>query len=178
MLPLMTAFESVCKSYSTAHVISHLAKTAEELGVRGSAVYSIFTVIDDKRWLSVTSAGPETSLILFRRIPRGTLEFDHLPSNPAPIFGHPLKEPFMDHRMEVFRGDVIVVYSDGVADQQIDFNQTHLATFVTNLLDEKNVNSNQQISPKEIAEAIMEESRRKQGGAFSDDVTVMVARVK
>ena len=182
MLPLMTAFESICQSYSTAHVISHLAKTAEALGVCGSAVYGILTVINDidtndtKRWLSVTSAGPE-SLILFRRTARG-LEFDHLPRNPAPMFGHPLKEPFMDHRMEVFRGDVVVVYSDGVAEQQIDFNQTHLATFVTNLLDEKNVDSNQQISPKEIAEAIMEESRRKQGGAFSDDVTVLVARVK
>lgn len=177
MLPLMTVFESVCKSYSTAHVISHLAKTAEDLGVRGSAVYAILTNIGDKVWLSVTSAGPE-SLILFQRTARGTLEFDHLPSNPAPMFGHPLKEPFMDHRKEVSPGDVIVIYSDGVADQQKSFNQTHLATFVTNLLDEKHVNAKQQISPEEIAQAIMEESRKQQGGAFLDDVTVLVARVK
>lgn len=34
MLPLMTAFESVSQSYSTAHVVSMLAKTAEALGVR------------------------------------------------------------------------------------------------------------------------------------------------
>jgi GAF domain-containing protein len=177
MLPLMTAFESVCQSYSTAHVISALSKTAETLGVGGCAVYAILTAIDGKSWLSVTSAGPETLLHLRRLVPRNVITCDHLPKNAAPPFTHPLKEPFMDHRIEVEAGDVIVLYSDGIADPLKTFNQTHLATFVTNFLDEKNVRSPKEFDPKEIAEAILEKSRSEQGGSFSDDVTVIVARV-
>jgi GAF domain-containing protein len=172
MLPLMTAFEAVYNSYSTAHVVSQLARTAQALGVKGSAIYCILTSIDKKRWLSVTSAGHE-SLILFTSTDGFRWQYEFFPKSRAPMLGHPLSEPFMDHRILVSPGDVMVGYTDGIAEQGQRFNATHVATFVANLLDEKN-----DADTSFIANAIVEESRRQHGLAFEDDATVFVARIR
>jgi len=174
MLPFMTAFESIYQSYSTAHVISQLAKTAEALGVRGSAIYCIFSRIGNKTWLSVTSAGHE-SLMIFKREGRDRWSLNYVPpfDIQVPMFGHPLSEPFMDYRIELSAGDIIVGYTDGVADQLKDFNATLLGAFVTHLLGE-----NKTQEPRHIAEAIIEESREKHSYSFDDDTTVFVARVR
>ncbi len=172
MLPLMTAFESVFQSYSTAHVISHLAKTAETLGVRGSAIYCILSFIDGTRWLSVTSAGHE-NLIWLKRGERSTWSFEYVPDAQVLMLGPRRDEPLMDHWFKVSPGDVIVGYTDGIADQLHSFNTTNLAAFVTNFLGEETTHE-----PAAIADAIVKESRQKHGGSFTDDATVLVIRVK
>jgi GAF domain-containing protein len=171
MLPLMTAFESVYNSYSAAHVVSQLAKTAETLGVKGSAIYCVLSSIENKRWLIVTSAGHESLILL--RSDRGRWSYTYFPNFQSPMLGHPLSEPFMDHRVLVLPDDVIVGYTDGIAEQNKPFNATHVATLVANLLNENN-----QAETSSIAEAIVDESRKKHSLAFDDDATVFVARVK
>jgi GAF domain-containing protein len=170
MLPLMTAFESVYDSYSPAHVVSQLAKTAGTLGIRGSAIYCILSSIDGHLWLSVTTAGHE-SLILFKRIDRGRWDISHFPNSRAPMLGHPISEPFMDERVRLSSGDVMIGYTDGIAEHD-DFNANHVSAVVANLL-----NENSTVGTDVIASAVVEESRRKQLG-FGDDATIFVARVK
>lgn len=170
MLPLMTAFESFWQSYSTAHVISQLTETSKAVGVNGSAIYCIFSLIDKKRWLSVTSAGHE-SLILFKKDDRGKWETKYFPDSSGPMFGHPKHEPLMDYRVELSSGDVVVGYTDGVAEQGTAFDANHVSNMVMKVLV-------QQGNPKDIAEAIIQGSRKHHLKGFDDDATVFVVRMK
>lgn len=171
MLPLMTAFESFWQSYSTAHVISQLTKTSELVGVKGSAIYCIFSIIDEKRWLSVTSAGHD-SLIRFKKDGRGRFVHEYFPESHGPFFGNPKREPLMDYRVELSPGDVVVGYTDGVAEEKTGFDANHVSTLVMDALLQKSD------GPKDIAEAIIQGSRRHHPEGFKDDATVFVIRVK
>ena len=174
MLPLMTAFESYWQSYSTAHVISQLTKISEAVGVRGSAIYCIFSLIEDKRWLCVTSAGHE-SLIIFKPLGRGRWSVRYHPDSHGPSFGNPLKEPLIDHRLELSEGDIVVGYTDGLAERGIGFDAIHVVTTVLDFL------GKQGDTPADInvlAETLMQLSREQQKGGFRDDATIFVARVK
>jgi GAF domain-containing protein len=171
MLPLMTAFESFWLSYSAAHVVSQLIKTSEEVGVRGTAIYCIVSLIEDKRWLCVTSAGHD-SLVVFSKEQSGKWNFQYLPKFNGPILGSPLREPLMDHRYEISPGTIIVGYTDGVAEGGQSFDANRLATFVLTFLIE------QGDDPASIAHAIMEKSREQQPNGLQDDATLFVLRVK
>lgn len=166
MLPLMTAFESSWQSYSTTHIISQLKKTSREVGVRGTAIYCIFTLIDSNMWLSVTSAGHERLII----VKRDQFNMKHLiryPEIQGSIFSDPLKEPFLADRLKLSTGDIVVGFTDGV----IEFGEVDsLCTFVWDFLNKIGDD------PKAIAEGIMKWSQEEYDK--DDDATVFIVRVK
>ncbi|MGB7923393.1 MAG: SpoIIE family protein phosphatase [Pyrinomonadaceae bacterium] len=170
MLPLMTAFELSWQSYSTAHVISQLSKTAKAVGVKGTAIYCIFSQIENRKWMSVTSAGHE-SLMLFRK-EKGRWVQHPYPELHGQMFGYPKELPWMDDRVQLFEGDIIVGYTDGVAEQNTNFDANSVNSIVFNVLIYHGD------IPETIAEAIMQASRKQHPEGFQDDATVFVVRVK
>ncbi|MBV9209152.1 MAG: SpoIIE family protein phosphatase [Acidobacteria bacterium] len=174
MLPLMTTFELSGDSYSAAHVISHLIKTSQAVRVRGTAIYCIISLIEKKRWLRVSSAGHD-NLIIFKT-ERGRLKFEYYPPANGPMLGSPLSEPLMDHSLELFAGNIIVGYTDGLVDDSQNFDASQLANFVHGLL-VNNREATEAISPAAIAAAIMQESEEHHPKGFRDDATVFVVRV-
>jgi stage II sporulation SpoE-like protein/TIR domain-containing protein len=172
MIPFMTAFESAWQSYSTAHVIGQLAKISEAVGVRATAIYCIFSSIDKKTWLSVTSAGHER-LILFRNHQRGGWEVKYAPAFWGSMLGSPSHEPINAERVELFPEEIVVGYTDGIAwGDGTPFGANDVIALVMNVLAQQGNN------PKDIAEAIMEGSRSRHSEGFEDDATVFVVRVK
>jgi GAF domain-containing protein len=170
MLPLMSAFESFWVSYSAAHVISRLWKSAKEVGVNGTAIYCIISVIEKKRWLCVTSAGHE-NLVVYTKA-GGKWQFDYFPPDNGPMFGWPLDAPLMDYRKEIPAGTIIVGYTDGVAEQGLAFDANRLAIFALNFIIDNNGDASQ------LAGAIMQKSREQQPEGLQDDATVFVIHVK
>jgi serine phosphatase RsbU (regulator of sigma subunit) len=169
MLPLMSTFEAVGPSCSATHVIGQLATTAKAVGTRATALYVIVSDIARKKWLTLASAGHH-SLIWFRRDDIGRWTYTFLPTSTGAMLGHPLDEPLMDERHEVSSGDLLVAYSDGVAERGESFGENQVCHFLMTLLcDEKN-------DPQEIANAVLVESRVRQG-CLRDDATVCVVQI-
>jgi serine phosphatase RsbU (regulator of sigma subunit) len=78
----------------------------------------------------------------------------------------------MDHRIELSPGDVVVGYTDGVAEQYRAFDANHVNNLVMDVLVQ------QGDDPKDIANAIMQGSKRQHLDGFDDDATVFVVRIK
>jgi serine phosphatase RsbU (regulator of sigma subunit) len=171
MLPFMTTFESCPVSYSAAHVISQLAATAKAVGARGTALCCIVSSFSGGKWLTVASAGHH-SLLMFRRDLMDRWTFDFWPKTSGPMLGHPLTEPLLDERYEVKTGDVLVAYTDGVAEPGEPFSVNQVCQTVMRLL----CDAGDKIDLKSVADEVLEESRKKQGH-FRDDATLCVFRV-
>jgi sigma-B regulation protein RsbU (phosphoserine phosphatase) len=171
MLPLMSAFESFWSSYSAAHVISSLSKSAKEVAVKGTAIYCIISVIEQKRWLCVTSAGHANLVVYTKK--KGKWEFKYFPPDNGLMLGAPLDAPIMDYREEIPAGTIIVGYTDGVAESGLAFDANRLANFTLQfILDDEDGD------PSKLAAAIMQKSRDQQPEGFQDDATVFVIHVK
>ena len=169
MLPLMTAFEGSWNSYSAAHVMSQLMKASIAVGVHGTAIYCIISVIDKKRWLSVTSAAHE-KLIVFSQSADGVWRYDRYPEQGV-MLGLPfLLEPVMEHRVEIPVGTIIIGYTDGIVFERSGV--TELVTFALSFINAHEGNVS------ELAEAIMKWARNRDSKGFQDDATVFVAQVK
>lgn len=181
MLPILAVFEAFWKeSRSVTHIMDKIMGVTKKLGVEGTAVYCVFSVIDRALWLSVTSAGHEPKLIS----PDGDEPKDAAPlvifpkgggAEPFPKEGSPargsmlgvpfIKEPLAEARRQLSSGDVIIIYTDGL---ELDFNEVVAA----GLPHKRRV-------PNVIAEAIFSAAVEKRNGeAFTDDTTVLVIVVK
>jgi GAF domain-containing protein len=169
MLPLMSAFESFWSSYSAAHVISGLSKSAKEVGVNGTAIYCIISVIENKRWLCAASAGHENLLVYTKA--GGKWQFEYFPPDNGTMLGSPLDAPLMDYRKDIPAGTIIVGYTDGVAEQGLAFDANRIANFALNFI----INEG---DPAQLAEAIMQRSREQQPEGLQDDATVFVIHVR
>jgi GAF domain-containing protein len=170
MLPLLTAFESFWKeSRSVTHVMDKIMDVSKKLGVEGSAVYCVFTVIEETLWLSLTSAGHgerEAPLVFFPR--RGGAAPFPEEGSPArgPMLGVKLLEqPLAEARKRLYSGDVIVIHTDGL---EVEFNEVvHAAALHTGE------------APGRIAELVFKAAVDKRAGRpFRDDATVLVIKVK
>jgi GAF domain-containing protein len=168
MLPLMTAFESSWDSYSAVHVISQLMKAAKKVGVNGSAIYCIISVVDEKRWLCVSSAGHEKLVVCYKE--DGVWKYDRVPQRFGTLLNWPLQEPLMDHRHEIPAGTIIVGYTDGVAEGKQE--AARLAMFALGHINDR------EGDPSELAGAIMKWSKEQQPEGLKDDATVFVVHVK
>jgi serine phosphatase RsbU (regulator of sigma subunit)/GAF domain-containing protein len=172
MLPLFSAFEAHWNSYSPAHVLTQMRTMARSIGVVGDALYFVVTSTIDsvnhakrtKHWLIVSAAGT-VQMLLFQK-EQHFWNVRPLPQDRGLGLGYELDAPQLDQRVEVQPGDVIVVYSDGVADPSELF---RIENCVKRLLNHGTP------TPREIAEAIHVEARSQ---PISDDVTIVAARVK
>ncbi len=181
MLPILAVFEAFWKeSRSVTHIMDKIMGVTKKLGVKGSALYCVFTVIEKALWLSVTSAGhtplllsPDNEeptdaapLIIF---PQG-MGVEQFPEEKSPAKGSMLgvsflKEPLAEARRQLSRGDVIITYTDGL---ELDFNEVVAAGLPHKRKD-----------PGTIAEAIFTAAVEKRNGEpFTDDTTVLVISVK
>jgi GAF domain-containing protein len=181
MLPILAVFEAFWKdSRSVTHIMDKIMGVTKKMGVNGSAVYCVFTVIEKALWLSVTSAGHEPKLLSpdedgFRDraplviFPKGG------GAEPFPREGSParsgmlgvklIKEPLAEARRQLSSGEVIIIYTDGL---ELDFNEVVAAGLPHKKKD-----------PRTIAEAIFDEATEKRDGEpFGDDATVLVISVK
>lgn len=167
MLPLLTVFEAFWKeSRSAVHLMDKIMSIANKLGVQGTAIYCVFTFIQRTLWLSVTSAG-HPSLVIIKKNGR-TLPFpaDNHPASGA-MLGAMLKLPLAEQQEELSSGDLIIIYTDG-------FNLSVLELVAIGLEHNKE-------DPKTIAEAVFQgaiNKRKLEGKDVDDDETVLVIRVK
>jgi hypothetical protein len=169
MLPLIPIFESAHDSYSAAHVLGQLVKAAPVIDIRATAIYAIFMVVGKKKWLVTSSAG-HMSLIVFQA--NSGVVLQPRPDFQGSMIGSPAFEHPLDDHIELNAGDIIVGYTDGVADETTNrFNRNKLTSVVHELL------SKDVTRPEEIAKKIMERAERAYRG-FKDDATLFVARVR
>jgi len=178
MLPILAVFEAFWKeSRSVTHIMDKIMSVTKNLGVTGTALYCVFTVIEKALWLSVTSAGHEPKsdddepkdaapLIIF---PKGG-GAEPFPKEKSPAKGSMLgvpfiKEPLAEARRQLSNGDVIITYTDGL---DLDFDEVAAAGLPHKRKD-----------PGTIANAIFTAAVAKRNGEpFTDDTTVLVISVK
>jgi serine/threonine protein kinase/GAF domain-containing protein len=164
MLPMLTVFEAFWSdSRSATHIMDKLKNISIRLGVEGTATYCIFSVIEDKLWLSGTSAGHPPIVIITKEeakaFPRqGPARGDMLG---VPLLGAP---PAEDH-INLSEGDLVIIYTDG-----LDLNIGEIAEVGLKYKQEE---------PKTIADAVFSKARDKnKSGPLVDDATVLVIRAK
>lgn len=168
MLPLITTFKAFSKeTRSTTHMMDKLMSISRALGVRGTAIYLIFTVIQDRLWLSVTSAGHH-SLILIRGNDPIFLPFS---DNPAcgPMLGVvELTQPLAAQRMELVKDDLLILFTDGVYNSFDAF--THRLDIAKAALGAGSCD------PRIVAQAILDQATEG-NSTLQDDATVLAIRV-
>ena len=164
MLPMLTVFEAFWKeSRSSIHIMDKILGIANKLGVQGTAIYCVFSLIQKKLWLSATSAA-HPYLVLIRR--QGTGPFPPLDS-PASggMLGVPLLSgPLAEEHIELSTGDLIIIFTDGL-DMDIP-GVTQIAL------------SHQESGIETIADAVFAEALQRRRKPFDDDATVLVIRIK
>ncbi|HVQ39833.1 MAG TPA: PP2C family protein-serine/threonine phosphatase, partial [Pyrinomonadaceae bacterium] len=167
MLPLLTVFEAFWKeSRSASHIMDKIMSISNKLGVRGTAVYCVFTLLANELWLSVTAAA-HPYLVIIRKV--GAEPYLYLPDNSeacgAMLGFPPLAGPIVESHTKLFSGNVIIVFTDGLGMDVDDVTRVGLA--------------HKSEAPKEIAEAILARAGQMQEGQpFNDDTTVLVIVVK
>ncbi len=163
MLPMLTVFEAYWKeSRSATHIMDKIRDISIKLGVEGTAIYCVFTVIEKTLWLSCTSAG-YLSLIIFGK--EETRAFP--PEGPARggMLGVPwLKEPPAEDHIKLFRDDLLIIFTDGLELNLDEITGVGVA--------------HKKREPQVIADAVFETALKKnKGKPLDDDATVMVIRV-
>jgi GAF domain-containing protein len=165
MLPMLTVFEVFWKeSRSATHIMDKIMSISNKLRVRGTAIYCVFTLIQQRMWLSVTSAA-HPYLVIFREGGR----VDLFPDKDSPamggMLGVPLNIPPNEDRVQLYSGDLIIIFTDG-----LDMESDEIAT----------VGLEHKRAPlKTIAEAVFSKAAQMRGGESpTDDATVLVLRVK
>jgi serine/threonine protein kinase/putative methionine-R-sulfoxide reductase with GAF domain len=165
MLPMLTTFEAFWKeSRSATHMMDKIRSISNNLGVRGTAVYCVFTLVEKKLWLSVTAAS-HPYLVIIRKV--GAEAFLYLPGNDGacgPMLGVPsVSGPIIEAHTDLFSGDAIIIFSDGLGMDVDEVTRVGLA--------------HKTEDPKSIAEAIF--AKALDGSeSLDDDATVLVLRVK
>jgi GAF domain-containing protein len=173
-LPLITTFEAFSgHSGSTLYLMEKLMSISDELGVRGTALYCTFTVIEGSLWLSGTSAGHPHAILLRRTSFLEDRPFPP-PDNPScgRGLGHRIKIPlpFSQSEEKLHAGDILLTYTDGVSDSFCE-GRSEAARKLANIAFQNGSGSCQ-----EIANAIMAAVEKE--GQLGDDAMVCVVRVK
>lgn len=165
MLPMLTTFEAFWKeSRSATHMMDKIRSISNNLGVRGTVIYCVLTLVEKKLWLSVTAAA-HPYLVIIRKV--GAEAFLYLLGNDnacGPMLGVPsVSGPIVEAHTDLFSGDAIIIFSDGLGMDVDEVTRVGLA--------HKTEDS------KSIAEAVF--ARALQGSeSLDDDATVLVLRVK
>jgi GAF domain-containing protein len=165
MLPMLSVFEAFWKeSRSALHIMDKIMSISNKLGVRGSAIYCVFTLIQQELWLSVTSAAHPFLVVI--QDDGGTFAFPHKNSLArGAMLGVKLTLPLAEDRISLSSGDLIIIFTDG-----LDLDTDEIAAVG---LEHKREDSGA------IAEAVFNKAIHKQNGeSFADDATVLVIRVK
>jgi serine phosphatase RsbU (regulator of sigma subunit) len=167
MLPLLTVFEAFWKeSRSAVHLMDKMMSISNKLGVQGTAIYCVFTLIQKTLWLSVTSAGHPSLVIVKKNGKTYPFPEDNHPASGG-MLGAMLKLPLAEQQVELSSGDLIIISTDG-------FNMT------TREIAAIGLEYNEE-SPQAIAETVFQEAcnkRNREGKPVDDDETVLVIRIK
>jgi GAF domain-containing protein len=168
MLPMLTVFEAFWKeSRSATHIMDKIMGISNMLGVTGSAIYCVFTIIEKRLWLSVTHAA-HPYFVIFPK--DGGAEQFPKKDSPAwgPMIGVPLlKSPLGEEHRELFKDDLIIIYTDGL---DLEFNEVGTVGLR---------HTKEDLGM--IAEAVVQEAaekRKREGKPVDDDQTVLVIRIK
>lgn len=169
MIPMLTVFEAFWKdSRSVTHVMDKIVSISNKLGVKGTAFYCVFSLIEGSLWLQVTSVGHPPLVVFQKGSDIVTRRFPPTDS-PAtrPMIGLPVKSPLAEEHLKLSSGDLIVIFTDGL---ELVLESNEIITVVSN---------HQNGSPSSIVEALFKEVLAKsKGEPLEDDVTVLVIRVK
>ncbi len=163
MLPMLTVFETFWKeSRSATHIMDKITNISNKLGVKGTAFYCVFSTINNRLWLSATSAG-HVPIVIFQKSGMEILPVENSPAD-GPMFGHPLRLPLGEVQRELFSGDLIVLSTDGLDLTPEEVGSVGLV-------------SKRKMLP-DIAEALFKEALHKRAPEpFDDDVTTIIIRV-
>jgi GAF domain-containing protein len=171
MLPLAGGFAALGEFASATYVMEKMIRIARDVGVRGTALYCIFTEIGENLYVSATCAG-HLPIILLRYV-GGIIEHKNIPNlhssaRGAQLWGF-IASPVTEEVVDLRSGDLLIGYTDGVNEA--------LTRAEISALGEKALEMSE--SPTDLVEAIIGkvmELRKIDGQA--DDVTVFVIRVK
>jgi len=164
MLPMLTVFEAFWKeSRSVTHIMDKIRSIANQLGVQGSAIYCVFSLIEKRLWLSATSAA-HPFLVLIQNRGTGPFPPEHSPASGGMLGVPLLAGPIAEEHVELFPGDLIIIFTDGLEMEVAEVTQVAL--------------SHRKSELKTIADAVFKKARQRRGEPFDDDATVLVLRIK
>lgn len=177
MLPMMTVFEtSWNETRSVTHIMDKMMNASNKLGVRGTAIYCVFSMIGKQLWLSATSAGHKPMVIIKNGLNSTQFPLDDKAFG-LPL-GYKIKSPLVEEHCELSSGDLIIVTTDGLdftnTTEPEDVNKLELILRELRLIGLRNFNS----SLSEIADIIFDKSICKNNDNALDDATVLLIRVK
>lgn len=165
MLPMLTVFETFWnESRSATHIMDKIMSVANKIGVRGTAIYCVFSIINRNLWLLATAAGHDP-MVLFNKNGVEKLPPQNSPAD-GPMLGVPLiKSPLAEEHRELSSGDLIILCTDG-----LDLNPDEIGSIGL---------SHKRDSLDVIANAVFEKALiKRKPKPFDDDVTVLIIRVK
>jgi serine phosphatase RsbU (regulator of sigma subunit) len=162
---MLTAFEAFWKeSRSATYLMDKIMGISNKLGVRGTAIYCVFTFIDRTMWLSVTSAG-HLPLVIIRE--DDDVEWFPYRDSPAMggMLGVQLRLPMAEDHTKLSSGDLIIIFTDG-----LELDRGEIAAVGLEHKEE---------DPSKIAEEIFSRAAVKaRNDLLDDDATVLVIQVK
>lgn len=165
MLPMLTVFEAFWKeSRSVTHIMDKIRGISNQLSVKGTAIYCVFSVIEKTLWLSCTSAG-HPSLVIFGK--EDTYSFPREGSTArGSMLGVPwLREPPAEDHIKLSSDDLIIFSTDGLDVDFSDISEVGAA--------------HKKKGTQAVANAVFEKAlKKRKGKPLDDDATVMVIRVK
>lgn len=171
MLPMIATCTAAYAGHtSTYPMMSKLMRVCSQLEMRGTAAYLIVRRIGDELHAFSSVAGHHP-FIIFRKA--GGEDF--IPADGSLARCLPLGlEPraFAEDRVQVFPGDLIVGYTDGVYEAISEKREFGIQGIKGAVL------KNREPDVQKIAETVMSDAREWGGGVLDDDATVMVVRVK
>lgn len=180
MLPLVAAFRAINRdSYSTIGVIRRLWDLSKKMGIEGTATYVILRKIGSDYWISGSTAG-QLSFVVVRNQEDSDPQWFPTKNSPANcgMFGVDAKTPFVEDTIRLYPGDLIVGCTDGILeagaakgkaeDEPEMFTKDGLLGTVLR----------HKARPiGEITKIVMEEARVFDRGKFADDATVVVLKI-
>ncbi|MCX6591412.1 MAG: GAF domain-containing protein [Acidobacteria bacterium] len=167
-LPLISLFEHMAvRSMSPRHVMDEMTRAARRTGVRGDAVYSIFIEIHKRLFLRTVKAGANCGLVLCQQNMIGPFPPT---SHSSMTLGEIGDSPMEEAGTELFEGDTIVGFTDGVTECNLTWQD--IMTMAGPLSD-----SCQQIAERAVA-GIEGKQKRTCPDMEADDLSLFVVKVK
>ena len=163
MLPMLTVFEAFWKeSRSVTHIMDKIRDISNQLGVQGTAVYCVFSLIDKELWLSATSAA-HPFLALIQERGTGLFPPKNSPASGGMLGVPLLSGPLAEEHIPLSSGDLIIIFTDGL--------EMDVAAVTGVAL------SHKEDELETIADAVFEEASNRKKEPFDDDATVLVIRI-
>lgn len=183
MLPLVAAFRSIyLDSRSTFGVIRRLWNLSKMMEIRGTATYVIVRKIGERYWISGSTAGHDSLIVVRNDKKKG---WDFFPRQDQSFncgsLGVGERKEFIEDSMALDPGDLIIGCTDGIIDagasvgDEFEYDENETLN-VNQLVGTIYIHKHKGID--ELARIILEKAREFDQGEHRDDATLVVMKIK